>query len=155
MDFRCCATAIKWLSKKNWVKFDFAFDFNFICVIIYNQLNLFYIAGTSDTESESEATAADKTLVPNFSIEYTKVDRDSCNDCGQYFKRGELRIMRFVPDMNDNEYDDMQSGEAHWYHVACFVRLRSDIGWLCCGGLLPGFTKLSIGDQELVKSQIP
>lgn len=63
--------------------------------------------------------------------------------------------MRFVPDANVSKNDMLQTGKAEWYHVACFVRLRSEIGWLCCGDSLPGFKRLSNDDKEMIQNQIP
>lgn len=65
--------------------------------------------------------------------------------------------MRFVLDENNNHHpdDEVQSGQAYWYHVACFLRLRPEIGWLRCGDALPGFNRLFNLDQAKIKYQIP
>lgn len=108
-----------------------------------------------DIEIESEEAAVIKKVVPDFAIEYTKLVRDSCKGCKRKFELGELRIMRFVPDVDENQNDKMQSGQAHWYHSACFVRRRSKIGWPCSGDLLPGFKRLCENDKKMVQDQIP
>lgn len=46
-------------------------------------------------------------------------------------------------------------GKAMWYHVPCFVRSRSTIGWLESAEALPGFKRLPEPDKEMVKKQIP
>lgn len=99
--------------------------------------------------------AIDRSIVPDFSIEYSKSARDSCKGCEQQFKMGELRIMKFVPDPNVNQNDVLQTGQANWYHVACFMRLRSEIGWLRSGDSLPGFKRLTGDDKEMIINQIP
>lgn len=63
--------------------------------------------------------------------------------------------MRFIPDTNASQNDELQSGQAYWYHVPCFVRLRTEIGWLRCGDMLPGFKRLSANDKEMIENQIP
>lgn len=124
--------------------------------------------GIDDIDAESEAAEADaeKTQnLPDFSIEYARVDQDSCKGCEQLIKMGEMRAMKFVRDENDDnnnnsnndsEIDDtVYSGRAHWYHVACFVRLRTELDWLCAGESLPGFKRLSADDKDVIRNQIP
>lgn len=56
---------------------------------------------------------------------------------------------------DQNQGDKAESGQANWYHVACFVRRRSDIGWLHPGDALPGFKRLSAADKEMIQKEIP
>lgn len=96
-----------------------------------------------------------RAAVLDFSIEYTKTDQDACKGCTQQIQKAELRIMRFVPDGSATQNDAFQAGQAHWYHVPCFVRLRSEIGWLRSGEMLPGFKRLAPNDKNMIENQIP
>lgn len=106
-------------------------------------------------EDESEPEPADRAAVPDFSIEYAKTDRDACKGCTQQLRTGALRIMKFVPDANVSLNDTLQTGQAHWYHLLCFIRQRHELGWLCSGDLLPGFKRLSSDDKASIEQQIP
>lgn len=99
--------------------------------------------------------ANDRAIVPDFSIEYSKSDRDSCKGCNQQIQMNVARIMKFVPDPDVSQNDVLQTGQANWYHVPCFVRLRTEIGWLCAGDSLPGFKRLCADDKEMIANQIP
>lgn len=130
---------------------------NFHRSIIHNiifRIFFFAIKGIQN-HKEPEAGATGRAIVPDFAIEYSKTDRDSCKGCKQQIKTNELRIMRFVPDANVSQNDVLQTGQAYWYCVPCFVRLRSEIGWLRSGDSLPGFKRLSPNDKEMIENQIP
>lgn len=104
------------------------------------------------------ATEKCKKEPPNladFSIETTKVVRDSCCGCQQAFVVPDVRIMHVVykTDLTDESCEFV--GQATWYHVVCFARSRSELGWLESGESLPGFKRLSNEDKVIVKRHIP
>lgn len=90
--------------------------------------------------------------LPDFGIEYAKVDRDSCTGCRQKIQMKEIRIMNVV---YDTDHSSAFDGKATWYHVICFARSRNDLGFLQAADELPGFKRLSEEDKEMVLSQIP
>lgn len=106
---------------------------------------------------DQKEEAMDKNKLRDFMISYSDVTRDSCIGCRGRFKKKDLRIMRVVhaARSDKNQNDECESGIANWYHVACFVRQRSEIGWLCSGSLLPGFKRLSSEHKEMIEKQIP
>lgn len=106
-------------------------------------------SGTLDIEPDVEIQAP---KVPDFGIEYTKKEQDSCEACQQKIKKDEIRIMNVVYDVSRNTAYD---GKAMWYHVICFVGRRNELGWLQSGESLPGFKRLSEEDKEMVKNHIP
>lgn len=95
--------------------------------------------------------------VLDFAISYAPATRDSCIVCRRRFNKNQLRIMRFVHEAkaDNNQNDELSSGRANWYHLACFVRQRSEIGWLCSGDSLPGFKRLDPKDREMIQNHIP
>lgn len=108
-------------------------------------------------DNEPEATANNHAAVPDFSIEYAKTDQEACKGCTQKIQTAELRILQFVPEVSDNQNDviHITTGQTHLYHVLCFVRLRSEIGWLRSGDSLPGFKRLNPNDKSMIENQIP
>lgn len=88
--------------------------------------------------------------LPDHGIEYSKANRDLCTCCTQEFPRGEIRIMRVVYESHENYV-----GKANWYHVPCFARSRTDLGWLQSAESFPGFKRLAEEDKEIVIAQIP
>lgn len=102
------------------------------------------------------ARAMDMAKVQDFSISYTKNTRDcQCDDCGRRMKKNEMRIMSVVQATDKNQNDETSSGQAIWYHLDCFVRQRSKIGWLLSGDSLPGFKRLDSKDKEIIQNKIP
>lgn len=91
----------------------------------------------------------------DFNVETTKAVHDSCNGCRQKFVIPEVRIMHVVykTDLTDETF--LFGGLATWYHVICFARSRSELGWLESGENLPGFKRLLDKDKEIVKKHIP
>lgn len=100
-----------------------------------------------DPELENESPA-----LPDFYIEYAKVDRDSCTVCRDKIKLNELRIMNVV---HDNDHNTAFDGTAKWYHVICFACKRIELGWMQAAEVMPGFTRLKDFDKERIKKQIP
>lgn len=104
------------------------------------------------------AAKRQKTEAPklsDFSIELVKVERDLCAACKRKFVSSDVRIMHVVYS-TDLTVENFSFGcKAMWYHVPCFARLRSQIGWLESGEMLPGFKRLPEQEKELVKKQIP
>lgn len=92
----------------------------------------------------------------DFTIECVKIERDDfCTACKQKFAISSIRIM-YVVYCTDLTVENFSfGGKAMWYHVPCFARSRSQIGWLQSGEMLPGFKRLSEQDKEMVKKQIP
>lgn len=91
----------------------------------------------------------------DFSIECVKMQRDHCVGCEQKFVLSQIRIMHVVYCTDLTVENFSFGGKANWYHLQCFARLRSQIGWLQSGEMLPGFKRLSEQDKEMVKKQIP
>lgn len=91
----------------------------------------------------------------DFRIEYVKSERDFCNTCKESFVISEIRIMHVVFSTDLTHETFPFGGKAMWYHVPCFTRSRSKIGWLQSGEMLPGFKRLKDTDKDLVKKLIP
>lgn len=91
----------------------------------------------------------------DFSVECVKIERDCCIECKQKFVLSEIRIMHVVYSTDLTVENFSFGGKAVWYHMPCFTRLRSKIGWLQSGEMLPGFKRLSEHDKEMVKKHIP
>lgn len=114
--------------------------------------------GIDEIESDDQNAVAPKnTEVHDFMVGNAKSARDTCIDCHKRFKQNELRIMRVVHEStsDQNQNDELKSGQAQWYHVPCFVTQRSAIGWLQSGDSLPGFKRLTAHDKEIIQKQIP
>lgn len=92
--------------------------------------------------------------LPDFCIEYTRSERDSCVGCKQTIRVPEIRVMNVVYN-TDLTVENFASCKAQWYHIPCFVMNRHELGWLESAALLPGFKRLSVKDQEMVTKQIP
>lgn len=80
---------------------------------------------------------------------------ESCIGCHTRIESNELRIKRKVEAVESDENQNQTSRQVNWYHVACFVRLRTDIGWLPSGDSLPGFSRLSDNDKLIIQMRIP
>lgn len=91
----------------------------------------------------------------DFSVECVRIERDSCAACEQKFLFPDIRIMHVVYSTDLTVENFSFGGKAMWYHVPCFARSRSQIGWLQSGEMLPGFKRLSEGDKDMVKKLIP
>lgn len=107
-----------------------------------------FILGTIEIET---ASTVQKTKLPDFSIEYTRLCRDPCAACKIDFHKGEIRIMKVVYDTEQ----ETTFGKATWYHVYCFACLRNELGWLRSAESLPGFSRLAEEDKESLLIQIP
>lgn len=106
--------------------------------------------GTLEIEPEIETKTP---KLPDFFIEYAREGtQDSCAACQQKINKNEVRIMNVV---YDTALSTAFDGKAMWYHVICFVGVRSELGWLQSAESLPGFKRLSEEDKEMVKNQIP
>lgn len=114
-------------------------DFDYMCSLSI------LIKGIQHDDEPEAATVINRAAIPDFVIEYSSTDQDACKGCTQQMQMAELRIMQFVP----------ESGQAHCYHVPCFVRLRSEIGWQRSGDSLSGFKRLNPNDKITIKNQIP
>lgn len=105
-----------------------------------------------------DMAVVDGTKMCDFMISYVvRFTTDKCTDCHTRFNRNDMRIMRSFhsAEADENQNFEIGSGQANWYHVACFVRERSQIGWLYCGNLLPGFKHLEPKDRKIIRNQIP
>lgn len=115
-------------------------------------LDIFLLSGTVQKiviENPAKRAKKESNETPklaNFSIKCTKkVVRDSCAGCIQKFVSSQVRIMHVAA----------LGGKEMWYHVPCFARSRSELGWLESGEMLPGFKRLSETDQKMVEKQLP
>ncbi|XP_031638339.1 poly [ADP-ribose] polymerase-like [Contarinia nasturtii] len=90
--------------------------------------------------------------LPDFYVEYARSGKASCEGCQKKICEREIRIMKVIIDTNRETAID---GKATWYHVVCFARARSQLGWPHSAELLPGFKRLSDYDKETIKNQIP
>lgn len=118
-----------------------------------------FISCLGIVEAERPAKKAKVSELPkaaDFSIGCVKDERDNfCDACKQKFVISNVRIMHveYCTDLTVEHFSF--GGKALWYHVPCFARLRSKIGWLQSGDMLPGFKRLPEQDKEMVKKQIP
>lgn len=91
-------------------------------------------------------------LINDFGVEYAKSARSTCPGCFQKICKDEVRIKKIV---YDTEVGMKYGGQAIYHHVECFAQLRSELGWLASGEVLPGFKALSEEDRAKVKEHIP
>lgn len=134
------------------------FESSSIAFRLFIQFSFHCIIGIVEIESDDQNAVGPKnTEVLDFMVSNAKNARDACIDCRKRFKQNELRIMRVVHESTSdkNQNDELKTGQAQWYHVACFVRQRSAIGWLQSADSLPGFKRLSARDKEIIQEQIP
>lgn len=134
-----------------------------ICIqlnISSNLLNRLFILGIVEKNAvENPAKRTKISELPkssDFSIECVRMERDDfCIACKQKFVVSNIRIMHveYCTDLTVENFSF--GGKALWYHVLCFARLRSQIGWLQSAEMLPGFKRLTEHDKEMVKKQIP
>lgn len=102
---------------------------------------------------ENEPETSNKTpKSPDFCIEYTKFEQDSCIGCKQKIKKQEIRIINIEYDLSHGNALD---GNRNSYHVVCFARSRAQLGWLKSADSLPGFNGLSEEDKQMITKQIP
>lgn len=109
------------------------------------------IVGLDGYDTEIISTTTD---LLDFSIEYAKSTQSVCvQGCNNDFKNGDLLLR--VSSFSDENQNFNVSDNEKCYDLACFTRLRSEIGWLKSGEMLRGFNNLSAKDKQLVKSNIP
>lgn len=82
------------------------------------------------------------TNLSEFYINYAKSEESTCNGCQKKINEHEIQIMKTIDE------------KAAWYHVVCFARARSQLGWPHSVQLLPGFNKLSHCAKQTIKDQI-
>lgn len=157
MDLQSCVMLTRSALKSEWVCTIYTVNSIHICYKIHC-VHCLFLKGTAEQPLVKRAVKKRKTEPPkltDFSIETTKSVRDSCYDCKQLFVVPEVRIMHVV--YNTDLTDDRSGfgGQATWYHVICFARLRSALGWLQSGESLPGFKRLSNADKVMVERHIP
>lgn len=131
-----------------------------LCLVFMRSIIIFLL-GTIQNTVVKQASKRQKTCpaespkLSDFSIELVKAERDLCAACERKFVISDIRIMH-VAYSTDLTVENFSFGcKAMWYHVPCFARSRSKIGWLESGELLPGFKRLPEECKELVKKQIP
>lgn len=88
----------------------------------------------------------------DFKVEYAKSSRSACIGCEEKIIKDEVRISK-----KDYESEKaMQFGGLdRWYHVECFAKLRTDLGYYEKGDDLPGIKDLSKEDQANLKAALP
>ncbi|CAH0546205.1 unnamed protein product [Brassicogethes aeneus] len=96
-------------------------------------------------------TAAKKNALKDFRIEYSKSSRAVCRGCEQKIMKDEIRISK--KDF-DTDVGKKYGGQDMWHHLACFAKLRSELGYFESADKLPGFQGLNKDDQKDAKTQI-
>ncbi|KAI4498125.1 hypothetical protein M0802_006611 [Mischocyttarus mexicanus] len=88
----------------------------------------------------------------DFSIEYAKSSRAMCRGCEEKIMKEEVRISK-----KDYESDEARryGGLDRWYHLECFVKLRTELEFFDQADSLAGFKSLSKEDQADVKKKLP
>lgn len=88
----------------------------------------------------------------DFLIEYAKSSRAMCRGCEEKIVKDEIRISK-----KDFESDEGRKygGIDRWYHLECFVKIRTDLEFFDQADSLPGIKTLSKEDQATVKKELP
>ncbi|XP_047370272.1 poly [ADP-ribose] polymerase [Vespa velutina] len=91
-------------------------------------------------------------LSQDFSIEYAKSSRAMCRGCEEKIVKSEIRISK-----KDFESDEGRKygGIDRWYHLECFVKIRTELEFFDQADSLPGIKTLSKEDQATVKKELP
>lgn len=88
----------------------------------------------------------------DFSIEYAKSSRATCKGCEEKIVKDEIRISK-------KDFESMEGrkygGIDRWYHLDCFVKIRTDLEFFDQADSLPGIKALSKEDQATVKKGLP
>lgn len=87
-----------------------------------------------------------------FGIEYAKTCRSICNVCDKYIMLNEVRTKKVL---FDTKIGKAFRGQTVCYHLRCFAKERSQLGWFLCGDLIPGVNDLSTKDKWKVRRIIP
>lgn len=88
----------------------------------------------------------------DFSIEYAKSSRATCKGCEEKIVKDEIRISK-------KDFESMEGrkygGIDRWYHLDCFVKIRTDLEFFDQADSLAGIKALSKEDQATVKKGLP
>lgn len=101
-------------------------------------------------KSEASSNPVDSDL-KEFSVEYAKSSRSSCQACSEKIQKNEVRISKMI---HDDETAHRWGAHPGWYHVDCFVEKRSEIGYTEAADKLPGFSILSNEDKDILQEKI-
>ncbi|XP_054835441.1 poly [ADP-ribose] polymerase 1 isoform X3 [Eublepharis macularius] len=95
---------------------------------------------------------AEKSL-NDFAAEYAKSNRSTCKGCDQKIEKGQIRISKKMVHPEKPQLGMIDN----WYHPACFVSRRADLGFLATfsASQLLGFGLLNAEDKETLKKQLP
>lgn len=88
----------------------------------------------------------------DYGIEYAKSGRAECRGCENKILKDELRVKKVS---FDSEVGMKYGGQALWHHLDCFVKLRTELGWLGGGKQLPGYAQLKANDKTTVDAALP
>uniref|UniRef100_UPI00109F0920 LOW QUALITY PROTEIN: poly [ADP-ribose] polymerase 1 n=1 Tax=Podarcis muralis TaxID=64176 RepID=UPI00109F0920 len=108
-------------------------------------------AGTGKGDQEGGGKS-DKSL-NDFAAEYAKSNRSTCKGCDQKIEKGQIRISKKMVHPEKPQLGMIDN----WYHPACFVSRRADLGFLASfsASQLLGFGLLNAEDKETLKKQLP
>ncbi|XP_077994827.1 poly [ADP-ribose] polymerase 1-like [Glandiceps talaboti] len=117
------------------------------------------VEGDVAGETLADKVVVKKTTPNDYSVEYAKSNRSTCQICFKKIAKAEMRIAFLVKnDDNDNDDDNEPSVYQTWHHVDCFcdpVRMF-ERGWQNDYQVtkISGFLKLKKPDQELLKKKL-
>lgn len=105
---------------------------------------------TYTNEKESKKRPANDTPLPirNFGV-YIRPNDDTCMCCFEVIMENTVRIMKIIHDI-EKDGKEMQL----WYHLNCFVKYSTSLGWYEAADILPGFDDLDGDNKERVKRKI-
>ncbi|XP_014212183.1 poly [ADP-ribose] polymerase [Copidosoma floridanum] len=88
----------------------------------------------------------------DFRVEYAKSSRSTCCGCQEKIIKEEVRISK-----KDFESEDARKygGLDRWYHVECFAKLRSELGFFDTGANILGADALTDEDKKTLLNALP
>ncbi|XP_058807262.1 poly [ADP-ribose] polymerase [Phymastichus coffea] len=109
-------------------------------------------ATTSGKGRKRSKAAGGAAANADFKAEYAKSNRSKCRGCEETIIKGEIRLSK-----KDYESEDARryGGLDRWYHVDCFVKLRSELQFFDAGMNIPGVNALSMEDKDVIKKALP
>ncbi|XP_053163184.1 poly [ADP-ribose] polymerase 1 [Hemicordylus capensis] len=109
-------------------------------------------AGTGKGGNQEGGGKAEQSL-NDFAAEYAKSNRSTCKGCEQKIEKGQIRISKKMVHPEKPQLGMIDN----WYHPACFVSRRADLGFLATfsASQLLGFGLLNAEDKETLKKQLP
>ncbi|XP_061481007.1 poly [ADP-ribose] polymerase 1 [Rhineura floridana] len=109
--------------------------------------------GAGTGKGDQEAGGKSEKSLNDFAAEYAKSNRSTCKGCDLKIEKGQIRISKKMVHPEKPQLGIIDN----WYHPACFVSRRADLGFLASfsASQLLGFGLLNAEDKETLKKQLP